>query len=121
MAFYPRPEYGCRYRMHGNTPYDGATDADHTPEQRRALRRDCVAIAARARELLPDEFVVGTEVTEDASGARATVAVQPPGGSVITAQFSPDDGTDTDDVATELAAGAALEAIGMPEGDRPAA
>lgn len=98
--------------MHGNTPHAGPADAEPTPESRRALRRELVDVATSTRDLLSDEFVVGGEISDDDGALHATVAVQPPAGSVVSAGFEPD-GPDADDVeslAADLAAGAVLEA-----------
>ena len=67
------------------------------------------------RDVLPPEFVVGSEITSDGSGPRATIAVQPPLGAVVSANFSPDDGDariedeELDDIVHGLAASAALQ------------
>jgi hypothetical protein len=97
--------------MHGNTPYAGRPGADTpepTPEERNALRREVAGIAADLRALLPNEFVVGSEIAASTNGPRATVAVQPPAGSVVSAGFTLDD-EGRSDLARDLAAGAALE------------
>lgn len=115
--------------MHGNTPYGGQpgstgaghrTDADQpdlSPDQRRHLRAGIDAVAARTREFLPDEYVVGAQITAGADGPQATVAVQPPVGRAVSAGLAPDfedleeglDDTDRDEVAEGLAASAALQ------------
>lgn len=98
--------------MHGNTPHDGPVDSEFSPEDRRALRRDLVDVATSTRDLLSDDFVVGGEITDDDGALSATVAVQPPAGSVVSAGFE-SDGDRADDVeslARDLAAGAVLEA-----------
>ena len=116
--------------MNGNTPYaglPGVTQAGHraaadvpelSGEQRRTLRRDVSRIAARTRELLPDEYVVDAEVSTGIAGPQVTVAVQPPIGHPVSAGFSPaleDEpeeliGADErDEVARGLAASAALQ------------
>lgn len=92
-----------------------------TSEQRRVLRRDGAAVAARARELLPDEFLVGSELVDGPAGVRATVAVRPPGGTVVSAGFSLGEEADRADLAREIVAGAALEAMNVPSGRAPAA
>lgn len=95
--------------MHANTPHAGQPSEEPSPAQRQALRQEVADVTARARALLSDEFVVGSEIVDDSDGPRATVAVQPPAGSVVTTGFSHDE-VDPADLATELAAGAALEA-----------
>jgi len=114
--------------MYGNAPFrdDGPREA-LTPDQRRTLRRDLTSVAARTRELLPDEFVVGSEITSDGNGPRATVAVQPPVGSVVSADYAPDedpaiDEAQRDDLAMGLAASAALQVKrAMPDDPSPTA
>jgi hypothetical protein len=99
--------------MHGNTPYAGSPPADSEPtaEHRRTLRRELVSVAASTRELLSDEFVVGGEISDDDSGRlQATIAVQPPAGSVVSAGIDPDIDENADSLALDLAAGAVLEA-----------
>lgn len=102
--------------MYGNTPFGAdVEEVTLTPEERRSLRRDLASVAARTRELLPREFVVGSEITDGAAGPSATVAVQPPLGSVVSAKYDLDgDGVDIDDEELEelvhgLAASAALQ------------
>ncbi|WP_435333909.1 DUF5811 family protein [Haloarchaeobius sp. TZWWS8] len=117
--------------MNGNTPYAGrpgitqagkraAADVpDLTTDQKRALRREVTAIAARTREFLPSEYVVDGDVTQGMSGPQATVAVQPPVGNPVSAGFTPDvddlegehliDPADQAEVARGLAATAALQ------------
>ncbi|WP_336343611.1 DUF5811 family protein [Halalkalicoccus ordinarius] len=114
--------------MNGNTPYaglPGTTDAgqralDDVPElttdQRRTLRGDLAEITRRVRTYLPDEYVVGAEVSQGSGGPEATVAVQPPAGHPISAGFQPDlEGEeyiteeDCEEVARGLAASAALQ------------
>lgn len=95
--------------MHGNTPYAGRPSEEITPAQRQALRREMAAVTARARSLLPDEFAIGAEIRRGSDGPEATVAVQPPAGSVVSAGFTTED-SDPAVLARDLAAGAALEA-----------
>jgi hypothetical protein len=115
--------------MNGNNPDAGreetvdagrrmAADYEVTDAQRRALRTAASRVAARTREYLPGEYAVGAEVTAGADGARATVAVQPPVGSPVTAGLEPEfDGgspeapvsDDPTEVARCLAASAALQ------------
>jgi hypothetical protein len=92
--------------MHGNTPYGGNERVELDAEGRRALRRDLAAVRADTRALLPDEFAVGTELTDGDEGPRATVAVRPPVGSIVSANLALEG---NDDLASELAAAAALE------------
>lgn len=99
--------------MHGNTPYAGSTDgAEVSTERRRALRRELVDVATSTRDLLSDEFVVGGEIADADGALRATVAVQPPVGSVVSAGVGAADGgtEDVESVARDLAAGAVREA-----------
>ena len=118
--------------MNGNTPYGGRpgiTEAGKrspddvvaiTPGQKRTLRRDVSRLAARTRDLLPDEYVVDGDLTEGIAGPEITVAVQPPIGNPVSAGFAPDVDTDEDgesiisdedrdEVARGLAASAALQ------------
>jgi hypothetical protein len=101
--------------MYGNAPFrEAGSRPELSADQRESLRRDMSSVAARTRELLPDEFVVGSELTRGADGPQATVAVQPPVGSVVSADYAPDGDvaigdTERDDIATGLAASAALE------------
>ncbi|WP_336000585.1 DUF5811 family protein [Halorientalis halophila] len=102
--------------MYGNTPFAGA-EGDAPPQlstdQRRRLRRDLATVAARTRELLPDEFAVGLELAQGAEGPRATVAVQPPVGSAVSAGYTPEDDADLrigEDEQTDLAQGLAASA-----------
>lgn len=98
--------------MHGNTPHAGPADAEPSPERRRALRRELVDVATSTRDLLSDEFVVGGEISGDDGALQATVAVQPPAGSVVSAGFDPDveDDEGVESLARDLAAGAVIEA-----------
>jgi len=99
--------------MHGNTPYAGRVDdegASLSTEQRRDLQRETSAIAARTRGLLPDEYVVGSEITAGSEGPTGTVAVRPPVGAVVSGGLTLDaDGDDHDALVHRLAAGAALQ------------
>lgn len=106
--------------MRRNMPDVGDGDADPalTTTQRQQLRAGLANIAARTREFLPDEYVVGSEIATGRAGVRATVAVQPPAGNPVSAGFEPDFSTDTDEpipledreeVARGLAASAALQ------------
>lgn len=106
--------------MHRNTPDVGDDTAapEITSTQRRQLRAGLASIAARTREFLPDEYLVGSEIANGHAGVRATVAVQPPAGNPVSAGFEPDFSTDTDEpisaedreeVARGLAASAAMQ------------
>ena len=117
--------------MNGNTPYAGSFDvaeagkraAADIPEltgpQKRAFRSSVSSIATRTREFLPSEYVVGSEITNSATGPQATIAVQPPIGHAVSAGFQPDEDDlerdplisdeDRDEVARGLAASAALQ------------
>lgn len=92
-----------------------------TPDERRLLRQTGAAVAARTRELLPDEFVVGSEVVAASGSAEAAVAVRPPGGAVVTTGLALGESTDHAAVAREIAAGAALAAKNTPDRHEPAA
>ncbi|MDH5019224.1 DUF5811 family protein [Halobacterium rubrum] len=107
--------------MHGNAPFSGpeTTTADLSGDQRRALRTSIAQIASLTREFLPDEYVVGSEISSGSSGVQVTVAVRPPAGNPVSAGFTPefedladDDLIPTEDreeVARGLAASAALQ------------
>lgn len=115
--------------MNGNAPYAGqsnVTDAgqrasadvpDLSVEQRRALQAGLDTVAARTREYLPDEYVVGAQIIAGADGPQGTIAVQPPIGRAVSAGFTPEfedleEGIaeeDRDEVARQLAASAALQ------------
>ena len=107
--------------MHANSPHAGAEPekADITATQRRALRTSISQIAARTRGYLPDEYVVGSDISQGMQGVQVTVAVRPPVGNPVSAGFTPEfDGVGDDDlipledreeVARGLAASAALQ------------
>lgn len=101
--------------MYGNTPFgDESPEPELSPEQRKHLRRDLSTVAARTRELLPGEFVVGSELMSGSNGPQATVAVQPPVGGIVSANCTLDDElgideTQCEDLAVGLAASAALQ------------
>ena len=116
--------------MNGNTPYagvPGVTEAGQrantdVPElsvaQKEALRNSIADIAARTRQFLPDEYVVGATVADAGNGPEAQVSVQPPVGHPVSAGFRPNaedfDGDELDtheegEVARGLAASAALQ------------
>lgn len=109
--------------MYGNTPFrDETAGRELTTDECRDLRRELSILAARTRELLPGEFVVGSELTHDVTGPRATVAVQPPVGAVVSANYTPDGEVDIDvdqreSIAVELAASAALQVKEAMEDD----
>ncbi|MCU4718664.1 DUF5811 family protein [Halapricum hydrolyticum] len=117
--------------MYGNLPggADVADDSPLSPEQRRALRRDLASVAARTREFLPGDFVVGSELRSGATGLEATIAVQPPVGSVVSAGYAPEEDDDVsiddderEDLAMGLAASAALQVKqAYPDEGSPAA
>lgn len=114
--------------MYGNSPIGDESVAEElTTDQRRALREGLSSVASRTRELLPGEFVVGSEIVHSNSGPRATVAVQPPVGHVVSADYTPDGEVDIspeerDDIATGLAASAALQVKdAMSDQDKPTA
>ncbi len=109
--------------MYGNTPFgDGPSAPELDTDQRKALRAELSTVAARTRELLPGEFVVGSELIESSSGPRATVAVQPPVGGIVSADYQLDgeltiDETEREDLAVGLAASAALQVKQAQNGD----
>lgn len=109
--------------MYGNSPVrDEGAVGELTPEERKSLRDGLTSVADRTRELLPAEFVVGSEIIHSSNGPRATVAVQPPVGAVVSADYTPEGDIDIspderDDIATGLAASAALQVKGAMGGD----
>ncbi len=98
--------------MHGNMHHGGpsTTGLEPTSERRRTLRRDLVDVAASTRELLSDEFVVGGEISDSDGALKATIAVQPPVGSVVSAGLETETDDDIESLALDLAAGAVFEA-----------
>ncbi|WEL17129.1 MULTISPECIES: DUF5811 family protein [unclassified Halorhabdus] len=117
--------------MYGNTSHSGAaeTTVELTPEERRSLRSDLSRVASKTRELLPGEFVVGSELSSGASGPEAMIAVQPPIGSPVSAGYTPEpdtnlriDDQECEDLAQGLAASAALQVKqAMSDDDTPTA
>ena len=116
--------------MNGNTPYAGvpgvtqagqranADVADLSLEQKKALRDSVASIATLTRDFLPNEYVVGAQVSDGDNGPQAQVSVQPPVGHPVSAGFRPNsddfDGEEILDheeseVARGLAASAALQ------------
>ena len=108
--------------MNANTPYagnpgdDGEDTVDLTATQRRALQSRVSSVASRTRTLLPDEYLVGSNVGTGAEGVRVTISVRPPIGNPVSAGFDPDlddedliSKEDVDEVARGLAASAALQ------------
>lgn len=102
--------------MYGNSPIDGGADGvELSADERKRLRRDLARVAARTRELLPAEFVVGSELSDGSDGPQAMIAVRPPVGSIVSAGYAPAesgatiDEDECDDIATGLAASAALQ------------
>lgn len=109
--------------MHGNTPYAGEPGVgDDLPElspgTRRALQKGVSRVAAKTRRFLPDEYAVGSQIGRGTNGLEVTVSVHPPVGNPVSAGFTPDLGTDReelippedeDEVARGLAASAALQ------------
>lgn len=103
--------------MYGNSPLNGQGEpVTLTNEQRKRLRQNITTVVARTRELLPGEYVVGSELTSEDAGPRARIAVQPPRGPIVSADFAPQNGTieipdeELDDLVHGLAASAALQA-----------
>lgn len=125
--------------MNGNNPYAGAPGVspagrrarsdvpELTSDQKRALQEGVAAIAARIREYLPAEYAVGSDLSSGHDGIEATVAVHPPIGHAVSADFAPapdaftDEGPiseeDLEEVARGLAAGAALQVKQVMEGN----
>ncbi|QLH76711.1 hypothetical protein HZS55_05055 [Halosimplex rubrum] len=100
--------------MYGNSPLgdDGLDPETLSPDQRRQLERDLSRVAQQTRRLLPEEFVVGSDLTAGSDGPEATVAVRPPVGPVVSAGYTPEeaDATITEDEQTDLAQGLAASA-----------
>ncbi len=117
--------------MNGNTPYAGIPDVTQagqrasvdvdelTPEQRRLLRDSVADIATLTRKYLPEEYIIGSQVTNSLTGPQASVSVQPPVGHIVSAGFEPEEDElddeeligeeERDEVARGLAASAALQ------------
>ncbi|XVH32525.1 DUF5811 family protein [Haloferacaceae archaeon DSL9] len=114
--------------MNGYNPYAGAPEAasgnssqraELTTEQRTVLRRAVAGIVAQTESYLPEGYHVGSELSYNADGPRATVAVDPPAGYPVSAGFDPNlddlegglEATDHTEVAQGLAASAALQVM----------
>ena len=102
--------------MYGNTQFGAdVEEVSLTADQRQTLRSDLTHVATGLREVLPDDFAVGSEITSGTNGPRATIAVQPPLGSVVSAGYSPTPekvsitDAEHDDLVHGLAASAALQ------------
>ncbi|MXR52084.1 hypothetical protein GRX03_10795 [Halovenus sp. WSH3] len=112
--------------MYGNTPFgEESSDIELSAEQRKHLRRELSTVADRTRDLLPSEFVVGSELVDGSNGPQATVAVQPPVGGIVSANCSLTDEltideTQQEDLAVGLAASAALQVKQAQKGERSA-
>ena len=103
--------------MYGNSPLGGEGEpVTLTSEQRESLRQDVSTVVARTRDLLPSEYIVGSELTSEDTGPRARIAVQPPRGPVVSADYAPQNDSveisddEVDDLVHGLAASAALQA-----------
>ena len=116
--------------MYGNSPLgtERTESESLSAEQRRRMERDLSRVAERTREYLPGEYIVGSELSAGVDGPEATVAVQPPVGSVVSAGYSPENPERTipdnerDDIARGLAASAALQVKrALGENSRPTA
>ncbi len=111
--------------MYGNAPNRADSGGrELTTEQQKLLRQELTDVAARTRKLLPTEFVVGSEISQGVDGPRATVAVQPPIGAMVSADYTPEGKIDIDDAQREdlavgLAASAALQVKEAIGGDVP--
>ena len=98
-------------------PSVDTADVELSVEQRRTLQAGLDTVAARTREYLPDEYVVGAQIVAGTDGPQGTIAVQPPVGAAVSAGFTPDfeepnEGITEEDrteVARQLAASAALQ------------
>ena len=98
-------------------PSVDTADVELSVEQRRTLQAGLDTVAARTREYLPDEYVVGAQIVAGTDGPQGTIAVQPPVGAAVSAGFTPDfeepnEGIaeeDRTEVARQLAASAALQ------------
>lgn len=117
--------------MYGNAsfPGDSDTSVELSPDERRLIRSDLSRVAEKTRELLPGEFVVGSELAQGGDGPQAMIAVQPPVGSPVSAGYTLDadsnleiDEQECVDLAQGLAASAALQVKqAIPENDMPVA
>ena len=97
--------------MYGNTSFGSDTSPDEfTAEEREQLQAELSAVAARTRRLLPGEFVVGSELSEGMDGLTATVAVKPPVGHAVRANYTPSGAGFDEGSREELAAGLAASA-----------
>ena len=115
--------------MNGNNPYAGSPgvvnagrpteNVDLTPEQMRTLRRTVAGIVAQTQSYLPDSYAVGSELSNGSGGPQAVVAVHPPIGHAVSADFAPDSEdpeaglseADRLEVAQGLAASAAIQVM----------
>ncbi len=108
--------------MYGNTPYAGRPGEgerpDLSPAARRALQEQVSDVEKRTKRYLPDDYHVGSRVARSGDGPQVTVSVQPPVGNPVSAGFTPDVESPTDEpipvddleeVARGLAASAALQ------------
>ncbi len=97
--------------MYGNTSFgaEGGTE-EFTPEERAQLQEELSAVVARTRRLLPGEFAVGSELSEGMDGLTATVAVKPPVGRAVRANYTPSGAGFDEGSREELAAGLAASA-----------
>ena len=109
------------YTGSGGQPVGGGqptTVEELSTGQRDALRHAVAGIVAETESYLPEGYQVGSELAT-ASGATATVAVDPPAGHPVTAGYSPepdelDGGLDAEtqrEVAQGLAASAVLQVM----------
>ena len=106
-GLHPRASiYQTAILMHGNAPHAGDTPQKLDAEQRSALRQSVASVTADTRALLPDEFMIGSEIVDSDQGAQATVAVRPPVGSTVRATVSLDSERA---IAQKLAAAAAVQ------------
>ena len=109
------------YTGSGGQPVGGSqstTAKELSAGQKDALRHAVAGIVDETQSYLPEGYQVGSELAT-ASGATATVAVDPPAGHPVTAGYSPDpeelsDGLDAEtqrEVAQGLAASAVMQVM----------
>lgn len=96
--------------MYGNKSFGTDAPEELTEDEREMVQEELSAVVTRTRRLLPGEFVVGSELAAGADGPTATVAVQPPVGRAVRANYTPSDAGFDEGSRDELAAGLAASA-----------